>query len=104
VSVYAELVRLALEREEFPDGPIADLVSEALFCRSALDSSGDAAARIGRVVAYDITLVWLCERLQIEHDLTGDSAGPSARQSAEQKLAGHLPSLKAELSERLRGP
>jgi hypothetical protein len=103
LSVYAELVRLALEREELPTGPIADLVSEALFCRSALESSGDAAARIGRVVAYDITLVWLCERLQIDHDLTGDSAGPSARHSAEEKLASRLPSLAAELSEQLRG-
>jgi hypothetical protein len=93
VSVYSELVRMALEDDDSRDSSVSELVARLAMLRSGLESAGDPAARIGDAVYYDVTLVRLCERLRIDHDLTGDTAGPVARTRAESLLAGEVPSL-----------
>lgn len=97
VSVYSEMLKLALDTDEQAASEVPDLVNEALSRRLDLDCGGDAASRLARALAYDVTLVRLCERLGIAHDLTGGTAGPSARRQVERKLADRLPDLGAGL-------
>ena len=93
VSIYAEMLKLALESDEHADSSVPALVNEALARRVDLECGGDAASRLARALAYDVILVRLCEQVGVPHDLTGESAGPSARRQAERKLAVRLPEL-----------
>ncbi len=95
MSVYAEMLKMALEADEHEDSPVSELVSRALAFRLDLDCGGDAASRLARALAYDVTLVRLCEQLGVPHDMTGPAAGPSARRHAERALSGRLPELSA---------
>lgn len=95
VSVYAEMLEMALEADEQTDGSVPELVTRALARRPDLDAGGDAASRLARALAYDVTLVRLCEQLGIEHDMTGPRAGPTARRHVERILASKLPELGA---------
>ena len=97
VSVYAEMLKMALEADEHRDSPVPDLIAEALSCRVDLDCGGDAASRLARALAYDVALVRLCERLGLPHDMMGPMAGPSARRHAERALAGTVPDFSAGL-------
>ena len=97
MSVYAEMLKMALESDDQGDQTTSELVSRALSRRSDLESGGDAASRLARALAYDVTLVRLCERLGIEHDMTGPAAGPPARRHVERALAAKLPDLGAGL-------
>jgi hypothetical protein len=97
MTVYSELMRMALEMDDRPPGSIADMVRDALSSRKSLDEGSGSAARIGDALLYDVTLVRLCERLNIDHDLVGETAGPQARRRAEDVLADRLPSLAAGL-------
>jgi hypothetical protein len=98
LTVYSELMKLALESDEPPFLPIPEMVRDALSCRLALDEGEGSAARIGDALTYDVSLARLCERLQLRHDLAGETAGPAARQRAEELIAGRLPSLAAALA------
>jgi hypothetical protein len=97
VSVYAEMLKMALAADERDSASVSELVTAALACRLGLDSGGDAAGRLARALSYDVTLVRLCERLEIPHDMMGATAGPVARRQAERALAGRLPDLSAGL-------
>lgn len=97
VSVYAEMLKMALDADAQGDETVSDLVSRALARRLELDRGGDAATRLARALAYDVTLVRLCERLGVEHAMTGPAAGPPARRQVERALAGELPDLRAGL-------
>jgi len=89
---------MALAGEGTASGPISEIVRDALSCRLALDEGEGSAARIGDALNYDVTLARLCARLQIQHDLAGETAGPRARQQAEELIAARFPSLAAELT------
>lgn len=93
MTVYAELLKMALAEKDEPDRSIDHLVSEALARREALAAHGDTAARLAAALAYDTVLVSLCDALGVEHELTGDKAGPPARRKAERALAAVLPTL-----------
>ncbi len=95
MSVYAEMLKMALEADEQRDGSVSELVSQALARRPDLESGGDAATRLARALAYDVTLVRICEQLGIEHEMTGPRAGPTARRHVERMLATKLPELGA---------
>ena len=95
VSVYAEMLKLALQEDDRVDDTVAGLVDQALARRPDLDTGGDAASRLARALAYDVTLVRLCERLGIDHEMTGPRAGPTARRHAERVLEAKLPELGA---------
>lgn len=97
MSVYAEMLKMALEADEHGNSSVSDLVSRALTCRLDLDVGGDAASRLARVLAYDVTLVRLCEQLGLPHDLTGPGAGPSTRRQVERALAGKVPDFSTSL-------
>ncbi len=97
MSVYAEMLKIALDADEHKDSPLPDLISQALSCRVDLDCGGDAAGRLARALAYDVALVRLCERLGVPHDMTGPMAGPSARRHVERALAGSVPDFSAGL-------
>ena len=97
MSVYAEMLKMALQADQSVDVTISELVTQALARRLDLDCGGDAASRLARVLAYDVTLIRLCERLGIEYDMTGETSGPVARRQVERALAGKLPDLGAGL-------
>jgi len=89
---------MALASDVRTTGSISAMVGDALSCRLALDEGEGSAARIGDALNYDVTLARLCARLHIQHDLAGESAGPRARQQAEERIAARLPSLAGELT------
>jgi len=89
---------MALAGEGPTSGSVSEMVRDALSCRLALDEGEGSAARIGDALNYDVTLARLCARLHIQHDLAGETAGPRARQQAEELIAARLPSLAAELT------
>lgn len=91
MSVYSEMLLQAL-RQEPDDRSVPDLIEQALAFGSSQPEGGDTAARLAHNLAYDVTLVRLCDHLEIDHDLTGDRAGPLTRSQAEATLAAHLPS------------
>ncbi len=93
MTVYAELLKLALAEEHEPHRSIDRLVSEALTRREALATHGDAASRLAVALAYDTVLARLCDALGVRHELTGERAGPYARRQAERALADVLPTL-----------
>jgi hypothetical protein len=93
MSVYSELVRMALADDESDALSLADLLARAVSLRSALLGVGDPAARIASAVAYDVALTRVCERVKVPHDLTSERAGPEARYKAESQLLDHMPSL-----------
>lgn len=97
VTVYGELLRLALTREEEADTPLDDMVAEVLARREALARPGDSAARLAAALAYDSALVRLCRRVGVAHELTGELAGPQARRRAELALAEVVPTMHAAL-------
>jgi hypothetical protein len=89
---------MALERDDRPAGSVAHMVRDAISYQAALGEGAGSAARIGDALTYDVTLARLCERLQIDHDLAGETAGPTARQQAEEMIALRLPVLASELA------
>lgn len=97
VTVYAELLKLALSEGDPSEASVDDLVAEALERRASLSLSGDAATRLAAAISYDSTLFRLCHRLGVDHDLTGPAAGPQARRRAERALASALPMLAVTL-------
>ncbi len=97
MSVYSELLRLALASDEPMERTLSDLVSQALVLRAAASTGGNSAARLGDALAYDMALVHLCDRLGIKHDLTGELAGPGARRRAERLVSERIPSLESVL-------
>jgi len=88
---------MALATDDRPSDSVPDMVRDALSYQAALTDGQGSAARIGDALAYDVALVRLCERLHIDHDLAGETAGPEARRRAEDMIAVRLPSLAAEL-------
>ncbi len=108
VTIYSEMLRLALaDAGSGTERPISELVAELLSRRpQAASAPGTAgrgaparvAERIGDVISYDVALVQLCDRLSIEHDLTGGQTGPDERRRAEERLVQRLPSLATALA------
>jgi hypothetical protein len=102
------MLRMTLDSAPGPDNrPVAELVSDLLLCHARIEPvaspgrdrpRGDAADRVGDALAFDAALVRLCDRLDIEHDLTDGSPAPDARTVAESRLAARLPSIAAALS------
>ncbi len=93
MTVYAELLKMALAEEHEPDRSVDHLVAEVLARREPLAAHGDAATRLAVALAYDTALVRLCDTVGVEHELTGEKAGPEARRKAERALAQVLPTL-----------
>jgi hypothetical protein len=103
LTVYSELMKVALATDDRQSDSLADVVRDALSYRVALAEGEGSAARIGDALTYDVTLARLCERLQIDHDLAGETAGREARLRAEDMIAARLPLLAAELAGERRG-
>lgn len=90
MTVYAELLKLALAERATKERSLDELVADALSSRDAL-GRGDGPTRLAAALAYDAALVQLCRRLGVDQQLTGDSPGPDARRRAEEGLAAQLP-------------
>jgi hypothetical protein len=106
VTIYSEMLRLALADGSGTQRPIPELVAELLSRRLQVAPARTAAGgppapvadRLGDLIAYDVALVQLCARLSIEHELAGEQVGPDERRRAEQMLAERLPSLASALT------
>lgn len=92
MSVYSEMLRMALDQEAPLHQPVGDLVSRALSLRPR-DTNASSAERVAGWLAYDVALVRLCEYLGVEHGMLDGDAGPSSRARAEVLLATRMPSL-----------
>jgi hypothetical protein len=84
---------MALEAESADGVSLPDLVSEVVALRPRTAGPRDPASRLADELAYDIALVHLCDRLRVEHALTGDRAGPIARRQSEIEIGRRLPTL-----------
>lgn len=93
MTVYAELLKLALAEEDASNQTAEGLVSDAVALKESLNAPGDAQTRLAAALAYDVVLARLCENLGIPHELTGEAAGPVARRRTERALASVLPTL-----------
>ncbi len=90
VTLYAELLKLALAGPRQPEMSISELVPEAVSRREALSLTDSGARRVGAEIDYDCVLIRLCDQLGLDHDLLGDTAGHNARRKAEDALAAAL--------------
>ncbi len=97
MSVYSELLRLALAEDTPADQPVGDLVSRAVSLRPSREGNASSADRIADWLAYDVALVRLCERLGVEHGMLDGDAGPASRARAEHLVATQMPSLSEAL-------
>lgn len=104
VSVYTDLLRMALSTEdERDDASLPELIDHLISRKAVLHlgarSDGDPQADrgvtsvLGRELDYDVALVRLCDRLEIEQSLTDPSSGPSERRHAEEQVCEHIPAL-----------
>jgi hypothetical protein len=101
LSVYSELLRLALAGDKSTGSSVSELVARAVTSREATQDRYEAAAtRIADALAYDVALVRLCERLGVEHELTGESAALDARRKAELLVLEQMPALDGVLVRR----
>lgn len=97
LSVYSELLRLALDREPGAVEPVGDLMSRAMAVRPAAGRPSAIADHIAEWLAYDVILVRLCESLHIPHRMLEPDAGPSSREEAEMLVATQLPAFTGAL-------
>jgi len=90
VTIYTELLRIALAEalvDGGPETPIDELLGRLRARRTALELSRDvggtteegAAEWTAYVLAHDVALVQLCERLGVEHALTDSRTAPGER-------------------------
>lgn len=91
MSVYSELLKLAVAQDGSCDGSIGELVSRALSLRPSEVDGAPSADRIADWLAYDVVLVRLCERLDVRHRMLDPDAGPASRAQAETLVAQRLP-------------
>jgi hypothetical protein len=102
MSVYSELLRVALS-DDMEESGAAELVSRAVALRPSLDLQGDAPTRLARNLAYDVTLIRLCEVAGLEHRMTDDIPETIARQEAEALLAERFPAMRSVLLTNQKG-
>ena len=93
MTVYAELLKLALAEEDTSNQTVEALVSDVVALKEGLNAPADAQTRLATALAYDVALGRLCENLGVAHELTGEAAGPVARRRTERALASVLPTL-----------
>ena len=100
MSIYSELLKMALAEASPGDEDPADLLAEVVACRERVqddDTGGTASVgapeRLGNRVAYDVALIRACRFLGIPHALT--DGGPTAEERArvEASLARVWPTL-----------
>lgn len=87
MSVYSELLRMALAQDGRPEISVGELVSQALSQRPADSDEPPSAEHIARWLAYDVILVRLCDMLGVPHRMLDPDAGPSSRSEAERLVA-----------------
>lgn len=87
MSIYSELLKMALAEASRGDDDPASLLAEVVACRERVrgdDAGGTAPAgtpeRLGDLVAYDVALIRACRFLGIPHALA--DGGPTADERA----------------------
>jgi hypothetical protein len=105
VTVYTELLRDRLSRSAGEGQAVASLIADLLVRRARLlPPSGGGCGAVSRAVAgcperlldllaYDETLVRLCNRLGVAHGMLEPFAPAVARDAAERALTRRLPLL-----------
>jgi hypothetical protein len=100
MTVYSELLRMALEADEDSPGcSVDELVALVVARRQSLCAKREGldtphgGVPLVNSLAYDMALVQLCQRLGVDQGLTDNAAGPTERRTAEQRLADRIPEL-----------
>jgi len=105
VTIYTELLRLALEEEQqvrdVADCSVEELVDELVARRVELATSREALAPSATraaewtadLITHDVALVRLCQRLEIDQRLVDPTSPPSERD----RLLDALASQRIEL-------
>lgn len=91
MSVYSELLKMAVEQDRCAAASPADLLSRAMKVRPADVDGAATADRIAEWLAYDVILVRLCEYLGLPQRMLDPDAGPASRTEAEVLVGGYLP-------------
>lgn len=81
---------MALAQESPPAEPVDDLVSRVISLRPATDR-GPSMDSVADWLSYDVALVRLCERLEVDHGMLDSDAGPASRARAESLVAERIP-------------
>jgi hypothetical protein len=97
MTLYAELLKLALVQPPESPPSLDAAACDAATRRQFLGRADDAASRLAAELSYDLALAELCRQLGIDHDLAGEKAGPVARRGVERRLVTTLPTLGAVL-------
>ena len=105
MTVYTELLRDRLSRSAGEGRAIGSLIADLLSRRARLvpPSGGGPGAisravdgcpeRLAELLAYDESLVRLCDELGVKHRMLDPFAPAAARDAAEQALTRRLPLL-----------
>ena len=97
MTVYAELLKLALAEDDPSGQSVEAMVSDAVALKDGLNTGADAQTRLAAALAYDVVLARLCQHFGVTHELTGEAAGPVGRRRTERALATVLPTLEGSL-------
>lgn len=106
MTVYSELLNIALIEEQDETSDVAGLVAQTLRRRAELETAvrarpADPSSAFSYSLAYDAALVRLCRKVGVEETLTAGAMAVVARQEAEKRLVERLPSIAAALTEPL---
>lgn len=92
MSIYSELLKLALAEAPPCGDDSSELAAQVLACRRRLqddDAAGSgllrAPERLGDLVAYDVALIRACRHVGLPHALT--DGGPTAEERARVEAA-----------------
>lgn len=91
MSVYSELLKMAVAQNGTGESSVGELVSQALSARPTSTDGAPTADRVADWLAYDMILVHLCDRLGIEHRMLDPDSGPASRTRAEDLVAEKVP-------------
>ena len=91
LSVYSELLKMAVAQSDSDEGSVGDLVSRVLSVRPPETAATPSAERVAEWLTYDVLLVRLCELLEVPHRMLDPDAGPSTRAQAEELVARKVP-------------
>ena len=98
MSVYSELLKLAVAQSRDAGATVDELVARAVAIRPPDETGATTADGIAGWLAYDVILVRLCDLLDVPHRMLDPDAGPASRVEAETRVARKVPTFRSALN------